>query len=338
MSGIKTQDAFQAQPLIEAHNLEKTFSTGGLFGGRSAGRVKAVNDVSLSVFPGQTLGIVGESGCGKSTLIRLLLYLIRPSAGRVLFLGKDLSALPKKELRKLRRNIQIVFQDPFASLSPRQKIGDALAEPFLIHRLGSRKEALERAKELLSEVGLNQDSLEKFPHEFSGGQRQRICIARALAVNPKVLVCDECVSALDVSVQAQIINLLMKIQRETNIAMVFVSHDLRVVRHISMDIAVMHQGRIVEAAEKKELFQNPLHPYTKALLSAVPSPDPEHRRQRTILTAEKNSDAVLGCPFAGSCPMARAECALTPPILEDGGTGHFVRCPVALAEISKSRL
>lgn len=291
--------------------------------------LKAVDGVSLSVFPGRTLGIVGESGCGKSTLSRLLLYLIKPTAGRVVFMGKDLDHASRGELQKLRKNMQIVFQDPYTSLNPRQRIADALSEPYLIHRLGTAQEALRRAEKLLDRVGLSPDSLQKFPHEFSGGQRQRICIARALAVSPKVLVCDECVSALDVSVQAQIINLLMRIQRETDIAMVFVSHDLRVVRHISTEIAVMHMGRLVETAEKAKLFKRPLHPYTRALLSAVPVPDPEFRKQRIILTADRE---LPGCPFARSCPIAREDCAFTPPALTDAGAGHFCRCPYAPLE------
>ena len=248
--------------LLQADHLKKWFPVRkGVFS-KAAQYVKAVDDVSLVIREGETLGIVGESGCGKSTLARTMMRLIEPTEGTVLFQGQDLTSADKESLRRMRRDIQIIFQDPYASLNPRQRVSDILAEPFLIHKLGSREAAMKRAEELLDLVGLSQDSMRKFPHEFSGGQRQRLCIARALSVSPKLIVCDECVSALDVSIQAQIINLLMHLQQKLGIALVFVSHDLRVVQHISTHVAVMYLGKVVEYAEKQELFAHPTHPYT----------------------------------------------------------------------------
>ena len=244
--------------LLQADHLKKWFPVRkGVFS-KAAQYVKAVDDVSLAIREGETLGIVGESGCGKSTLARTMMRLIEPTEGTVLFQGQDLTSADKESLRRMRRDIQIIFQDPYASLNPRQRVSDILAEPFLIHKLGSREAAMKRAEELLDLVGLSQDSMRKFPHEFSGGQRQRLCIARALSVSPKLIVCDECVSALDVSIQAQIINLLMHLQQKLGIALVFVSHDLRVVQHISTHVAVMYLGKVVEYAEKQELFAHPV--------------------------------------------------------------------------------
>ena len=269
--------------LLEARHVKEWFPVRGGLLGRNTRYVKAVDDVSLTVRAGETLGVVGESGCGKSTLARVMLRLIEPTGGEVLFEGKNMTTANKAELRRMRRDIQIIFQDPYASLNPRQRVGDMLTEPLTIHGLAKGEAAKRRVLELLELVGLPADSVRKFPHEFSGGQRQRLCIARALAVNPKLIVCDECVSALDVSIQAQIINLLMKLQRQLGIALVFVSHDLRVVRHISTHVAVMYLGRVVEYAPTEELFSNPAHPYTRALLSAVPLPDPDARAQRIVL-------------------------------------------------------
>ena len=253
--------------LLQADHLKKWFPVRkGVFS-KAAQYVKAVDDVSLVIREGETLGIVGESGCGKSTLARTMMRLIEPTEGTVLFQGQDLTSADKESLRRMRRDIQIIFQDPYASLNPRQRVSDILAEPFLIHKLGSREAAMKRAEELLDLVGLSQDSMRKFPHEFSGGQRQRLCIARALSVSPKLIVCDECVSALDVSIQAQIINLLMHLQQKLGIALVFVSHDLRVVQHISTHVAVMYLGKVVEYAEKQELFAHPI-----PRLSSPPSP------------------------------------------------------------------
>ena len=296
--------------LLETRNVKKWFPVRRGLLNRTTNHVKAVDDVSITVRAGETLGIVGESGCGKSTLARSILRLIEPTGGEVLFEGKDLTKASPSELRELRRDIQIIFQDPYASLNPRQRIGSMLMEPFEIHHLASGAEARKKAEELLEMVGLPKESMRKFPHEFSGGQRQRLCIARALAVNPKLIVCDECVSALDVSIQAQIINLLMKLQKQLGIALIFVSHDLRVVRHISNHVAVMYLGRVVEYAPTEELFANPVHPYTKALLSAVPVPDPTVEMQRIVLHGELPSPIALpsGCPFHTRCCMAQERC------------------------------
>ena len=282
--------------LLQADHLKKWFPVRkGVFS-KAAQYVKAVDDVSLAIREGETLGIVGESGCGKSTLARTMMRLIEPTEGTVLFQGQDLTSADKESLRRMRRDIQIIFQDPYASLNPRQRVSDILAEPFLIHKLGSREAAMKRAEELLDLVGLSQDSMRKFPHEFSGGQRQRLCIARALSVSPKLIVCDECVSALDVSIQAQIINLLMHLQQKLGIALVFVSHDLRVVQHISTHVAVMYLGKVVEYAEKQELFAHPTHPYTQALLSAVPCQTPHGSRSASSFRAT--------CPAPSPSPAA----------------------------------
>ena len=297
--------------LLQADHLKKWFPVRkGVFS-KAAQYVKAVDDVSLVIREGETLGIVGESGCGKSTLARTMMRLIEPTEGTVLFQG------------------QIIFQDPYASLNPRQRVSDILAEPFLIHKLGSREAAMKRAEELLDLVGLSQDSMRKFPHEFSGGQRQRLCIARALSVSPKLIVCDECVSALDVSIQAQIINLLMHLQQKLGIALVFVSHDLRVVQHISTHVAVMYLGKVVEYAEKQELFAHPTHPYTQALLSAVPLPDPTRQPERIILQGDLPSPIAVpsGCPFHPRCFAAMAECASAVPEARDiTQNGHICSC------------
>lgn len=315
--------------LLEARHVKEWFPVrGGLFG-RNTRYVKAVDDVSLTVRAGETLGIVGESGCGKSTLARVMLRLIEPTGGEVLFEGKNMTTANKAELRRMRRDIQIIFQDPYASLDPRQRVGDMLTEPLTIHGLAKGEAAKRRVLELLELVGLPADSVRKFPHEFSGGQRQRLCIARALAVNPKLIVCDECVSALDVSIQAQIINLLMKLQRQLGIALVFVSHDLRVVRHISTNVAVMYLGRVVEYAPTEELFSNPVHPYTQALLSAVPLPDPDAQAQRIVLKGELPSPIAVpvGCPFHTRCFAVQEQCAHEVPQERDvNGSGHMCRC------------
>ena len=318
--------------LLQADHLKKWFPVRkGVFS-KAAQYVKAVDDVSLVIREGETLGIVGESGCGKSTLARTMMRLIEPTEGTVLFQGQDLTSADKESLRRMRRDIQIIFQDPYASLNPRQRVSDILAEPFLIHKLGSREAAMKRAEELLDLVGLSQDSMRKFPHEFSGGQRQRLCIARALSVSPKLIVCDECVSALDVSIQAQIINLLMHLQQKLGIALVFVSHDLRVVQHISTHVAVMYLGKVVEYAEKQELFAHPTHPYTQALLSAVPLPDPTRQPERIILQGDLPSPIAVpsGCPFHPRCFAAMAECASAVPeardITQNGHICSFLLC------------
>ena len=315
--------------LLEARHVKEWFPVRGGLLGRNTRYVKAVDDVSLTVRAGETLGVVGESGCGKSTLARVMLRLIEPTGGEVLFEGKNMTTANKAELRRMRRDIQIIFQDPYASLDPRQRVGDMLTEPLTIHGLARGEAAKRRVLELLELVGLPADSVRKFPHEFSGGQRQRLCIARALAVDPKLIVCDECVSALDVSIQAQIINLLMKLQRRLGIALVFVSHDLRVVRHISTNVAVMYLGRVVEYAPTEELFSNPAHPYTRALLSAVPLPDPDAQAQRIVLKGELPSPIAVpsGCPFHTRCYAVQERCASEVPQERDvSGCGHLCRC------------
>lgn len=315
--------------LLETRNVKEWFPVRQGMLKRATRYVKAVDDVSLTVRAGETLGIVGESGCGKSTLARVMLRLIEPTGGEVVFQGKNMTHASKQELRAMRRDIQIIFQDPYASLNPRQRVGSMLTEPYQIHGIASGEEARKKAEELLELVGLPRESMRKFPHEFSGGQRQRLCIARALAVNPKLIVCDECVSALDVSIQAQIINLLMKLQRQLGIALVFVSHDLRVVRHISTNVAVMYLGRVVEYASKEELFANPVHPYTQALLSAVPLPDPDAQAQRIVLQGELPSPIAVpsGCPFHTRCFAAQEVCkSQVPESVDINGRGHLCSC------------
>jgi peptide/nickel transport system ATP-binding protein/oligopeptide transport system ATP-binding protein len=260
--------------LLEANHLTKEFSLGRKIFRKHGKILTAVKDISLRVNPGETLGVVGESGCGKSTLARMLLWLIKPTKGTVIFRGQDLSRISSRELRVLRREMQIIFQDPYASLNPRQRVEDILIEPLLIHRLAGGEEAKKQAVEFLDMVELNRDSLKKFPHEFSGGQRQRICIARALTLQPKLLVCDECVSALDVSIQAQVLNLLARLKKQLALSMVFVSLDLRVIHHICDTVMVMYQGEMMELAPKAKLFANPSHSYTKTLLAAIPGSKP----------------------------------------------------------------
>lgn len=314
--------------LLKVDNVKKWFPVRrGIFS-KVTEYVKAVDGVSLEVHAGHTLGIVGESGCGKSTLARVIMGLIPPTEGVVYFEGQDMTHADRATMHRMRRDIQIIFQDPYASLNPRQRVSSILTEPYEIHHLGTKQQAMDRAKELLDLVGLPQDSMRKFPHEFSGGQRQRLCIARALAVNPKLIVCDECVSALDVSIQAQIINLLTRLQKQLGIALIFVSHDLRVVEHISSHVAVMYLGRMVEYAEKSQLFAAPAHPYTKALLSAVPQPDPTVKKERIILQGDLPSPIHIpsGCPFHPRCFSARPECAERVPEPQELPGGHICSC------------
>ncbi len=313
-------------PLLQVEGLVKHFPVRrGLFG-RVSGAVRAVDGVSFTLQAGQTLGVVGESGCGKSTLGRLVLRLIEPSGGRVIFDGTELGTLDAAELRARRRAMQIIFQDPFSSLNPRMTVGQILAEPLALHGLHTGRHR-ERVAELLHTVGLPPEHAQRYPHEFSGGQRQRIGIARALAVEPKLIVCDEAVSALDVSVQAQVVNLLQDLQQRLGIAYIFIAHDLAVVRHIATQVAVMYLGRIVELADKRTLFAAPRHPYTQALLSAIPVPQPGGARQRIVLAGDVPSPVAPppGCHFHTRCTHAVDACRQTAPMLVDEG-GHAVAC------------
>jgi oligopeptide transport system ATP-binding protein len=319
-----------SEPLLRVWNLTKEFPIkGGLFGGH-AGSVHAVDGVDFNIDRGETLGLVGESGCGKSTTGRCVLRLIEPSWGEIRFEGKDVRSLEAGELRVLRRDIQIIFQDPYASLNPRMTVGEIIGEALIIHRLTkTRRQFEERVASLLETVGLQADHMGRYPNEFSGGQRQRIGIARALAVEPKLIICDEPVSALDVSIQAQVINLLEDLQEKLGLAYLFIAHDLSVVEHISDRVAVMYLGRIVETAPARELYASPLHPYTEALLSAVPIPDPKVKRQRVRLAGEVPSpiDPPSGCHFHTRCPLAQFPlCSSERPALKQRSDGHWVAC------------
>jgi oligopeptide transport system ATP-binding protein len=297
---------------------------------RHVGDVKAVDGLNFDIYAGETLGLVGESGCGKSTTGRSILQLYRPTGGQVDFQGKDLTKLKGEDLRKQRREMQMIFQDPYASLNPRMTVGGIVSEPLEVHNIGTRSERLERVKELLSVVGLNPYFINRYPHEFSGGQRQRIGVARALAVNPSFIVCDEPISALDVSIQAQVINLLEDLQGQFKLTYLFIAHDLSVVRHISDRIAVMYLGKIMELADRDELYRNPMHPYTQALLSAVPIPDPaiEEKRKRIILEGDVPSPAnpPKGCNFCTRCPKVMDVCREQEPEFKDYGNGHYAAC------------
>jgi len=317
--------------LLEVRRLEMHFPvTAGFIFQKTIAVNKAVDGVTFHIKRGETLGLVGESGCGKSTTGRAILQLYRPTAGEVVFGGTDLTHLQGNSLRLFRRKMQMIFQDPYASLNPRMSIRDIIGEPLVIHNLGKSKERHERVTELMKIVGLNPYYASRFPHEFSGGQRQRIGVARALAVEPDFIVCDEPVSALDVSIQAQIINLLEELQEQFNLTYLFIAHDLAVVRHISDRVAVMYLGKLMELADRLEIYENPLHPYTKALLSAVPIPDPllERKRERIILTGDVPSSLrpPKGCVFHTRCPIAIDECRLVVPEWREVSAGHWVAC------------
>ncbi|HXJ36064.1 MAG TPA: oligopeptide/dipeptide ABC transporter ATP-binding protein [Candidatus Eisenbacteria bacterium] len=317
-------------PLVEATNLTKTFPVGRNVLGRPRAWVRAVTDVSMTLQPGETLGLVGESGCGKSTLGRLLLRLIEPTSGDVRFEGRSLLGLRGRELRALRRRMQVVFQDPYGSLNPRMRVESIVGEGLLIHKMGNRAERRAKVRELLELVGLPPEAAVRYPHEFSGGQRQRIGIARALALGPSFVVADEAVSALDVSIQAQILNLLQDLRRRLALTLLFVSHDLRVVEHLADRVAIMYLGRIVEEGPRAAVYGNARHPYTRALLSAVPVPDPTRKAERQHLPGEPPSPVAPppGCAFHPRCPFAIERCRVDVPELVAGRGGHAVACHV----------
>ncbi len=314
--------------LMEVRGLKKHFEIKKGTFKKEIVKVKAVDGVDFEIYEGETLGIVGESGCGKSTTGEMLLGLLKPTEGTVKFMGKDLTKLNKKELREIRKDIQVIFQDPYSSLNPRMTVEQIIGEPLQLHTSMSKQEIREEVIRLMKVVGLNEEQLKRYPHEFSGGQRQRIGIARALALKPKLIICDEPVSALDVSIQAQILNLLKKLQKEFNLTLVFIAHGLPAVRHISDRIAVMYLGKIVEIAERDELFANPKHPYTEALLSSIPVDHPRLRRKREPLKGDLPNPANPpgGCPFHTRCPYAQEICKTSAPELKDYHEGHLAAC------------
>ncbi len=319
--------------LLSVKNIVKNFPISGGFLSREVASVKAVSGVSFDIRKGETLGLVGESGCGKSTLGRCLLRLIEPTEGEIIFKGQNITRLGPSELRRLRRNMQIIFQDPYASLNPRMTVETILAEPLEIHKIGrDRHERQQKIFKLLDLCGLRREVMGRYPHEFSGGQRQRICIARALSVEPEFIVCDEAVSALDVSIQAQIVNLMQDLQKELGLTYLFIAHDLKVVEHISTRVAVMYLGKVVEMATAEELYGNPKHPYTRALLSAIPIPDPTYKKERVILRGDVPSpiNPPKGCHFHPRCPVVQDNCKVAAPKLKDTGekspNRHDVSC------------
>jgi oligopeptide transport system ATP-binding protein len=323
-----------SEVLLEVRDLVKHFPVGGGFFKRAKGTVRAVDGVSFSLHRGETLGLVGESGCGKTTTGRCILQLERPTSGQIIFEGVDLATHSAQQLRELRRHMQVIFQDPYSSLNPRMTIGQILAEPIKVYRLVSGKAAREnRIQELLTQVGLLPQHAQRYPHQLSGGQRQRVGIARALAMEPSLIICDEPVSALDVSIQAQIINLLEELQGRLGLTYLFIAHDLSVVRHISDRVVVMYLGKVVEVADRLTLYEAPVHPYTRALLSAVPIPDPklEATRERTVLRGEIPSPLTppSGCVFHTRCPKAEARCSAEVPRLREFQPGHWGACHLA---------
>ena len=323
-----------SEALLEVRNLVKHFPVGGGFLSRSEGVVRAIEGISFTLHRGETLGLVGESGCGKTTTGRCILRLERPTSGQILFEGTDLATKSEQQLREMRRHMQVIFQDPYSSLNPRMTIGQIIAEPLKVHRLVTSKSGrTDRVKELLTQVGLLPQHADRYPHQLSGGQRQRVGIARALAMEPSLIICDEPVSALDVSIQAQIINLLEELQSRLGLTYLFIAHDLSVVRHISDRVVVMYLGKIVEIADRQTLYEAPVHPYTRALLSAVPIPDPklEATRERTVLRGEVPSPLTPpgGCVFHPRCPIAEARCSAEIPRLREIHPGHWGACHLA---------
>lgn len=314
--------------LLKVENLKKYFPIRtGMFA-RKTGDVKAVDNISFEVYEGETLGIVGESGCGKSTTGRVIMRLFEPTEGKITFDGVELTALSNEEMRQARRDIQMVFQDPYASLNPRHTIGEILEEPLIVHGIGTKEERKRKVREYLEIVGLSAYHAKRYPHQFSGGQRQRIGIARALMTNPKLIIADEPVSALDVSIQAQVLNLMQKLQEDLKLTYIFIAHDLGVVRHISNRVGVMYLGHIVELAESEMLYNEPLHPYSQALLSAVPIPDPQYEREQILLKGEipSPSNPPFGCSFHTRCGFAMDICKQQAPLLENVKKGHSVAC------------
>ncbi|HEY6331099.1 MAG TPA: oligopeptide/dipeptide ABC transporter ATP-binding protein [Blastocatellia bacterium] len=325
----------KSEALLDVKNLTKYYTpTAGLLGRANGNGVKAVDGVSFTISAGETFGLVGESGCGKSTTGRCILRLIEPTAGEILFDGRDLVKLGRREMRDLRRQIQIIFQDPYSSLNPRMRVGDIVKEPLIIHGIGSKTQRRERVDELIGLVGLPADVTSRYPHEFSGGQRQRIGIARALALNPRLIVCDEPVSALDVSVQAQIVNLLQDLQSRLGVAYLFISHGLGIVRHLAHRVGIMYAGKLVEVGRSEEIFAHPLHPYTRLLLSAVLVPDPDNKRDRPAPRVDSQSYHMdsTGCSFCPRCPLAEPPCSQSEPELVEVEPGHLVACYVAAGE------
>lgn len=320
-----------SEPLLQIEHLKTYFPVKSGVWGRTKAYVKAVDDISLTLYPGETFGLVGESGSGKSTVGRSIVRLTDKTAGEITFRGQDLYGMPERELRKLRPKIQLIFQDPYSSLNPRVRIGDAIGEAMLQHGLADTSNVRERVLDVLELCGLPRYHIDRFPHEFSGGQRQRVGIARALAMNPDLIIADEPVSALDVSIQAQIINLFRKLQRERNLTYLFISHDLSVVEHLCTRIGVMYLGSMVETGTREQLFGNPLHPYTQALLSAVPVPIPKLKRERIVLKGDIPSpvDPPSGCKFHTRCPLAFDRCKAEVPLFRDLGEGHCVACHLA---------
>lgn len=314
-------------PLLEVTNLKQHFTTKkGFVGNKTI--VKAVDGVSITIEEGKTLGVVGESGCGKSSLGRSILRLVEPTEGSIKFEGKEIVGISAKEMKELRKDMQIVFQDPYASLNPRRTVRQILEAPLIIHNVGNKTDRKELIENLAGKIGLRKEQLSNYPHEFSGGQRQRIGIARAMALDPKLIIADEPVSALDVSVQSQVLNLMLDLQQERNLSYMFISHDLSVVQHISDKVAVMYLGKVVEIADVAKVYDSPIHPYTQALLSALPVPDPTHVKSRIILQGDlpSPSNPPTGCTFHTRCPMATKECAEIIPPLEEKEPGHFAAC------------
>ena len=314
--------------LLEVQKVKKEFVTSKSLTGKPLKIVHAVDSVDLTIYEGETIGVVGESGCGKSTLGRCILQLIRPTAGNVLYRGEDITKLNKEQMRQMRRKMQLIFQDPYASLNPRMTVLELIMAPLEAFGIGTMEERVQRVKEIMELVGMPENMMNRYPHEFSGGQRQRIVIARALVLNPEFVVCDEPVSALDVSVRAQVLNLIQELKKKKHLTYMFISHDLSVVKYISDRIAVLYLGRIVEIAEKNELYNNPQHPYTKALLSAIPIPDVDNKMKREILTGDVPSplNPPSGCYFHTRCKYATERCKTECPALHDVGNGHMVAC------------